>query len=89
MNEFPHSPHAFPGVDRDCDAESLVWHRVITDIVAGGSRTAPTRNPPGCLVGAFKTVSTKHVNQISGTSGGVIWFITSWKNLKGQEHFAG
>ncbi len=45
----------------------------ISDIVAGGSRTAPTRNPPGRLVGAFKTVSTKHLNEIRGTLGAMIW----------------
>jgi REP element-mobilizing transposase RayT len=45
----------------------------ITDIVAGGSRTAPTRKPLGRLVGAFKTASTKRINEIRGTPGAVIW----------------
>jgi hypothetical protein len=51
----------------------------------GGSRTAPTtpvamadaipvkQKPLGRLVGAFKTVSTKHINQIRGTPGLPVW----------------
>ena len=40
----------------------------------GGSRTAPTQNevkpkPLGRFIGAFKTASTKHINQIRGTPG--------------------
>ncbi|MEW5701702.1 MAG: transposase [Candidatus Zixiibacteriota bacterium] len=46
---------------------------------AGGSRTAPTAIPDverksiGRVVGAFKTVSTKHVNRIKGTPGATPW----------------
>ncbi len=45
----------------------------------GGSRTAPTgsdqpkRKPLGRLIGAFKTVSTKRVNQIHNTPGAKLW----------------
>ncbi|GAB4318728.1 MAG: transposase [Bacteroidales bacterium] len=44
----------------------------------GSSRTAPTmpmakRKPIGGLVGAFKTVSTKRINQMHGTPGVKIW----------------
>jgi len=43
----------------------------------GGSRTAPTcnsnRKPLGRLIGAFKTVSTKRINQIRGTPGARVW----------------
>ena len=40
----------------------------------GGSRTAPTkRKPLGRLIGAFKTVSTKKINQIRGTPGQPVW----------------
>ena len=42
----------------------------------GGSRTAPTtikRKPLGRLIGAFKTVSTKHINRIHRTKGSIIW----------------
>ncbi len=37
----------------------------------GGSRTAPTqqRKPIGRLIGVFKTVSTKHINNIRNTPG--------------------
>ncbi len=43
----------------------------------GGSRSAPTgmvkRKPLGSLIGAFKTVSTKKINILRNTEGGVIW----------------
>ena len=45
----------------------------------GGSRTAPTgsdqpkRKPLGRLIGAFKTVSTKRVNEIYNTPGAKLW----------------
>jgi hypothetical protein len=47
----------------------------------GGSRTAPTgemeirerRKPLGRLVGAFKTVSTKRVNELRGEPGVQLW----------------
>jgi len=43
-----------------------------------GSRTAPTtaqnpRKPLGRLIGAFKTVSTKRINEIRGTPGARLW----------------
>lgn len=43
----------------------------------GGSRTAPTgpviRKPLGRLIGAFKTVSTRRVNDIRSTPGAQLW----------------
>jgi REP element-mobilizing transposase RayT len=42
----------------------------------GGSRTAPTpikHKPLGGLIGAFKTVSTKHINLLRDTEGQVVW----------------
>jgi len=47
--------------DRECLPCGMI---VITDVVKGGSRTAPTeqRKPVGRLVGAFKTVSTKRIS---------------------------
>ena len=47
----------------------------------GGSRTAPTdanasvipRKPLGQLIGAFKTISTKGINQSRGTPGVPVW----------------
>jgi REP element-mobilizing transposase RayT len=47
---------------------------VITDR-RGGSRTAPTakRKPIGRLIGAFKTVSTKRINQMYGSPGAKLW----------------
>jgi len=51
---------------------------VINDTRRGGSRTAPTTNglrpkTLGRLVGAFKTVSTKRINEIRGTHGLPVW----------------
>ena len=47
---------------------------VITNGGRGGSRTAPTpRKPLGRLIGAFKTVSTKKINQIRGAPGTTVW----------------
>jgi putative transposase len=46
----------------------------------GASRSAPTesnaskeRKPLGRLIGAFKTVSTKRINELRGTPGQVFW----------------
>jgi REP element-mobilizing transposase RayT len=50
---------------------------VIGDTCRGGSRTAPTarvkRKPLGRLIGAFKTVSTKRINELRGTPGATVW----------------
>jgi REP element-mobilizing transposase RayT len=55
---------------------------VISQERRGGSRTAPTttvsttvirRKPLGQLIGAFKTVSTKRINQGRGTPGTRLW----------------
>lgn len=45
------------------------------DIRRGGSRTAPTkiRKPLGRLIGAFKTVSTKRINESRNTPGNRVW----------------
>ena len=54
---------------------------VLSDGRRGGSRTVPTRStssavhrkPLGRLIGAFKTVSTKKINNIRDTPGDAIW----------------
>lgn len=51
---------------------------VIQRPTQGGSRTAPTHafalaKPPGRLIGAFKTVCTKRVNELRGTAGAPLW----------------
>jgi len=47
------------------------------DVCRGGSRTAPTNTtktkPLGRLIGAFKTVSTKRINEMRGTPGATVW----------------
>lgn len=40
----------------------------------GGSRAASTKvKPLGQLIGAFKTISTKRINELRGISGIAIW----------------
>ena len=47
---------------------------VINTECRGGSRTAPTnRKPLGRLIGAFKTVSSKHINLIRNIPGAPVW----------------
>ncbi|GIV57355.1 MAG: hypothetical protein KatS3mg042_0268 [Rhodothermaceae bacterium] len=40
---------------------------------AAGRRGPVKRKPLGRLIGAFKTVSTKRINEIRGTPGAVLW----------------
>jgi putative transposase len=44
----------------------------VRPIRRGGSRTAPTK-PLGRLIGAFKTVSTKHINEWRETPSASLW----------------
>jgi REP element-mobilizing transposase RayT len=51
---------------------------IIHEHSRGGSRSAPTttpikRKPLGGLIGAFKMVSTKHINLLRNTEGQVVW----------------
>ena len=48
------------------------------DCCRGGSRTAPTsggikRKTLGRLIGAFKTISTKHINHLRNSTGSKLW----------------
>ena len=57
----------------------------------GGSRTAPTQNevkpkPLGRFIGAFKTASTKHINQIRGTPGTQLWQRGFYDHIIRNEH---
>ncbi len=48
--------------------------RVGSGVCGGGSRTGPGKwKPLGRLVGAFKTVSTRRINEVRGTPGAPIW----------------
>jgi REP-associated tyrosine transposase len=60
----------------------------------GGSRTALTdtstpggdavmtpRKPVGRLIGAFKTVSTKHINRLRNTPAEVVWQRNFWEHI--------
>ncbi|MCZ6777003.1 MAG: transposase [Ignavibacteria bacterium] len=50
---------------------------IMNELRRGGSRTAPTENikrkPLGRLIGAFKTVSAKRINEIRKTPGAIFW----------------
>ena len=57
---------------------------VINNVCRGGSQTAPTVGAPkplGRLIGAFKTVSTKHINQLRNTPGVKIWQRNYWEHI--------
>ena len=62
----------------------------IRDPGRGGSRTAPTdgdkRKPLGRLVGAFKTVSTKRINQMRRTPGLPVWQRNYYEHVIRDEH---
>lgn len=65
---------------------------VITDDCRGGSRTALTRTAPtgkrkpiGRLIGAFKTISTKRVNESRQTPGTQLWQRNYWEHIVRNE----
>ncbi len=54
----------------------------------GGSRTAPTathRKPVGRLIGAFKTVSTRHINELKNAPGAKLWQRNFWEHVVRNE----
>jgi len=56
----------------------VVYH----DTGPGGSRTAPTGcKPLGNLLGAFKTVSTKKINNLRVTPGEPFWQRNYWEHI--------
>jgi putative transposase len=55
----------------------------------GGSRTALTklrRKPIGGLIGAYKTVSTKRINEFPQTPGAKLWQRNYWEHVIRNEH---
>jgi len=59
---------------------------VISDVVQGGSRAAPTASVPkrkalGSIIGAFKTVSTKRINEVLDTPGSPVWQRDFWERI--------
>ena len=53
------------------------WGEALVTACRGGSRTAPTiavnRKPLGRLIAAFRTVSTKRINNMRRSSGLALW----------------
>jgi putative transposase len=65
---------------------------VIIDPCRGGSRTAPTndrRKPLGRLIGAFKTVSTKRINETRQTPGAKLWQRNYYERVIRNEGYLG
>ena len=68
----------------------IVYH---DDPGRGASRSAPTDNTPtavarkplGRLVGAFKTISTKQINNLRGTPGEPFWQRNYWEHIVRNE----
>ncbi len=70
--------------------------RIGVDSRRGGSRTAPTRTAPtrtaptikplGRLVGAFKTTSTKQINNMRNTPGEKLWQRNYWEHIIRNEN---
>jgi REP element-mobilizing transposase RayT len=72
-------------------------HGILVLTGRGGSRTAPTRDahvttpdddavlpprkPLGRLAGAFKTISTKHINRLRKTPAAVVWQRNFWEHI--------
>lgn len=59
---------------------------VISDVVQGGSRAAPTASVPkrkalGSIIGAFKTVSAKRINELLDTHGSPVWQRDYWERI--------
>jgi putative transposase len=56
----------------------------------GGSRTAPTgvvrRKPLGGLIGAFKTVSTKEINELRRSRGSPLWQLNYYEHVIRNEN---
>ena len=76
---MPNHTHAIITIHDDCAGGSGTGGSG-----PGGSRTAPTttrRKPLGRLVGAFKTVSTKHINLICDTPGAPFWQRNYWEHV--------
>jgi REP element-mobilizing transposase RayT len=49
---------------------------IIENVCTGGSGAALSNTKSkslGSLIGAFKTISTKHINQMRGTPGAKVW----------------
>ena len=46
---------------------------VIVSRIANAAAAVPARKPLGRLIGAFKTVSTRRVNELRSTPGAVLW----------------
>ena len=61
----------------------------IQSMTRGDSRIAPTsikNKPLGGLIGAFKTVSTKHINLLRNTGGQIVWHRNYYEHIIRNEH---
>jgi REP element-mobilizing transposase RayT len=75
---MPNHLHAIIVISDDCRGDSRAGGSQ-----TGGSRTAPTRRPKplGRLIGAYKTVSTKRINELVHTPGARIWQCNYYEHI--------
>jgi putative transposase len=73
LDEWIVMPNHFHGILCITNSDRGVGPRIATN--RGSSRTAPIakRKPLGRLIGAFKTVSTKYINELRNTPGVRFW----------------
>jgi len=72
---MPNHFHCILIIDDACRGGSRTAHDIPHNTHEGGSRTAPTdkRKSVGRLIGVFKTVSTKRINEKRVTPGNKLW----------------
>jgi putative transposase len=69
-----------------CNAQSSARNTYPTEKPAGTATVAANpatnrRKPVGRLIGAFKTVSTKRINQLRNTPGAAVWQRNFWEHV--------
>jgi len=56
-------------------------HGTLVLTSSNGDAIVTRRKPVGRLIGAFKTVSTKQINQLRGTPGAMVWQRNFWERV--------
>jgi REP element-mobilizing transposase RayT len=74
----------------DSDTWIVMPNHVHGIIAIGGidvdaSRIASPRKPLGGLIAAFKTISTKRINEIRGTPGAIVWQRNFYEHIIGTD----
>jgi REP element-mobilizing transposase RayT len=82
---MPNHIHGIIVIADGCRGGSRTAPITRTNDGKGGSRTAPTVKPVGRLIGAFKTVSTKQINEMRQTPGVQLWQRNYWEHIVRNE----